>query len=240
MAVASNFLKYLIGYYLINKKKCLAVIPARGGSKRLKRKNVKLFNGKPLIAWSIIEAKKSQYIDKIIVSTEDQEIAEVALSYGASVPYLRPISLSDDSVGATEPVLELLSNIGGYKQVVLLQPTSPLRLSKDIDACIKVSEDHEGTACVSICSLVHDPAVLFMKDKSNKISSYKQDYSSTICRINGAVYTSSSIFLQKHNTFITNNILSYEMPINRSIDIDTIEEFSLAENLMKLKSKNSV
>jgi CMP-N,N'-diacetyllegionaminic acid synthase len=223
---------------LINKKKCLAVIPARGGSRRLKRKNIKEFNGKPLIGWSIIEALKSKYIDRLVVSTEDEEIAEIAKSFGASVPYLRPSYLSQDDVGATEPILELLKNFNNYDQIVLLQPTSPLRLYKDIDACIKISNQQKGYPCIAVSEVVHDIGVLVTKDIKNKISLYKNKDNNKVLKINGAIYTSSAAILNKHKTFITNNALGYEMPIDRSIDIDTIHEFRLAENYMKSENND--
>ena len=216
---------------MISNNKCIAVIPARGGSKRLKRKNIKLFNGKPLIAWSILEAKKSKLIDSIIVSTEDQEIADIAIKYGALVPYLRPDHLSADSVGATEPVLDVLEKFYDVNQVVLLQPTSPLRLVNDIDECIKMSISKNGKPCVSISELVYDPSVIVFKNHNDIINKHKN--SKNIFRINGAVYTSSTKNLKKYKTFITKDTSGYNMPINRSIDIDTINDFNIAEDLSK-------
>ena len=220
---------------MINKNKCLAVIPARGGSKRLKRKNIKSFNGKPLIAWSIIEAKKSKLIDSIIVSTEDQEIADIAIKYGALVPYLRPDHLAMDHIGATEPILEILENFHDIKQIVLLQPTSPLRLHQDIDECIKISTSNKGQPCISITELVYDTSILVLKDDKNIIHKYKNN--NNIFKINGAIYTSSTKNLIKYKTFITKDTIGYEMPINRSIDIDTIFDFQFAENIFKKKEK---
>jgi len=220
---------------LINNNKCLAVIPARGGSKRLKRKNIKIFNGKPLIVWSILEAKKSKFIDTIIVSTEDQEIANIAIKYGALVPYLRPDYLSKDDVSATEPIIELLNNFQDFSQVVLLQPTSPLRLANEIDECIKISESNGGKACVSIAKLVHDPSVLVFKNKSNIINKYNYK-NNNIFKINGAIYTASSKNLKISKSFITKDTIGFEMPIDRSIDIDTIHEFNLAEKIMKIEN----
>ena len=141
---------------MINNNKCIAVIPARGGSKRLKRKNIKQFNGKPLIAWSIYAAKNSNYIDEVIVSTEDKEIADLALSFGANVPYMRPVDLSKDNVDSTEPVLDILNNFLEYQQVVLLQPTSPLRTTLDIDKCIELSVYNKGVPCIAVTNLVND------------------------------------------------------------------------------------
>ena len=218
-----------------NNNKCVAVIPARGGSKRLKRKNIKIFNGQPLIAWTILEAKKSKYIDSIIVSTEDQEIADIAIQYGALVPYLRPDHLALDHIVATEPILEILENYHDIKQVVLLQPTSPLRLHQDIDECIKMSTSNKGQPCVSISELVYDTSILVLRNEKNIINKYKNN--KNIFKINGAIYTSSTKNLIKHKTFITKNTIGYKMPIDRSIDIDTDLDFQIAENIFKKKNE---
>ena len=218
---------------MINNNKCIAVIPARGGSKRLKRKNIKQFNGKPLIAWSIYAAKNSNYIDKVVVSTEDKEIADLALSFGAHVPYMRPKDLSKDDVDSNEPVLDILHNFTDYQQVVLLQPTSPLRTTLDIDKCIELSVYNKGKPCISVTNLVNDFSVLVNKDKNNFLSQYSVN-KDNLYRINGAVYTSASYILIKNRTFMTKNTISYEMPKDRSIDIDTILDFKIAEELFKI------
>ncbi len=222
---------------MINNNKCLAVIPARGGSKRLKRKNIKLFNGKPLIAWSIYAAKNSSYIDEVVVSTEDIEIASIALSFGATVPYLRPIALSKDNVDSTKPVLEILNNYKEYSQIVLLQPTSPLRTPLDIDECIKLSVYNRGMPCISVTNLINDVNVLAHKHKDNRLSPFKL-LNTDLVKINGAVYTSSSQYFKNHGTFMMEETMSFEMPKERSIDIDTILDFKIAEELFKIEKLN--
>ena len=104
----------------------LALIPARGGSKGVPRKNIRELCGKPLIAWSIEAAQKSKYIDRLVVSTEDEEIAEIARYYGAEVPFMRPPELSRDETSGMAPVLHALEQLPGYENILLLQPTSPL------------------------------------------------------------------------------------------------------------------
>ena len=111
----------------------LAVIPARGGSKGVPRKNVRDLNGKPLIAWTIEEAKKSQYISNIILSSEDSEIIKEAKKYGCEVPFIRPMKLAQDDTPGIDPVLHAINQCPGYDYVVLLQPTSPLSKAEDID-----------------------------------------------------------------------------------------------------------
>lgn len=117
--------------------KILAIIPARGGSKGVPRKNIRDLAGKPLIAWTIEEAKKSKYITRLILSSEDEEIIEAAKKYGCEVPFVRPIELAQDNTPGIEPVLHAIEKCPGYDYVLLLQPTSPLRTVEDIDGCIE-------------------------------------------------------------------------------------------------------
>nr|HPK54819.1 acylneuraminate cytidylyltransferase family protein [Smithellaceae bacterium] len=117
---------------MIQGKTVLAIIPARGGSKGIPRKNITNLAGKPLIAWTIEEAKKSKYIDRLILSSEDNEIIQVAKEWGCEVPFIRPRELAEDDTLGIEPVLHALNTIKKkYDYVVLLQPTSPLRSVDD-------------------------------------------------------------------------------------------------------------
>jgi len=119
---------------MIDSQKILALIPARGGSKGLPRKNILPLSGKPLIAWTVEAAKNSKYIDNCIVSTDDIEIAECAEKYGAEIPFLRPPNLATDFTSSNDVILHAIENIhDNYDLLVLLQPTSPLRTEYDID-----------------------------------------------------------------------------------------------------------
>lgn len=128
---------------MINGKRVIAIIPARGGSKRLPRKNVLSLAGKPLIGWSIEAAQQSKYIDEIFVSTDDQEISDVAFQFGVNVPELRPIELATDTASSTDVLIYTLRKFGQQSNIIVsLQPTSPLRTAKHIDEalalCLKV------------------------------------------------------------------------------------------------------
>jgi CMP-N-acetylneuraminic acid synthetase len=132
---------------MIQNLNVLAVIPARGGSKRIPQKNIKELNGKPLIGYSIEEAKKSKYIDRLVTSTDDQEIADVAVKLGSEAPFLRPIDISGDSVTdypVFVHVLEWYEKNEGYKPdiIVQLRPTSPLRVVDEIDRAIELLVEH--------------------------------------------------------------------------------------------------
>ena len=124
---------------MINNKTVIGIIPARSGSKGLLRKNLKNLCGKPLIAWSIIEAEKSKYIDRYIISTDDVEIARVAKKYGCDVPFLRPVELATDDANINDVILHALDILQErYEIVIVLQPTSPLRTAQDIDEAIRL------------------------------------------------------------------------------------------------------
>jgi len=125
-------------------KKVLAIIPARGGSKGLPRKNILKTNGKPLISWTIKQAYKSKYIDKVIVSTDDMQIAEISKNEGAEIPFMRPSRLATDTAKTVDVVENLISELSKveekYDVIVLLEPTSPLRKENDIDSTIEALE----------------------------------------------------------------------------------------------------
>ena len=138
---------------MINGKSVLAVIPARGGSKGLPRKNIKDLAGKPLIAWSIDAAKKSKYIDRCIVSTDDKSVAETSKQHGSIVPFMRPPELATDDANSNDVILHALEMLGDpYDIVMLLQPTSPLRKSEDIDHALEFVQGNNVPTVVSVCS----------------------------------------------------------------------------------------
>lgn len=152
----------------------LGIIPARGGSKSIPRKNIKMMAGKPLIAWTIEETKKSRFITRIIVSTDDQEIADVARKYGAEVPFLRPPEISGDLATDVEflnHALDFLRKKENYEpQIVLrLPPTSPLKTSEHIDEGIKVLLDNpDADASRPICESPKHPYKMWQIDKNQK------------------------------------------------------------------------
>ena len=144
---------------MIGQQRLLAIIPARGGSKRLPRKNILDLAGKPLIAWTIEAALNSKYIDRIVVSTDDQEIANISIKYGAEVPFLRPKSLATDDASSIDTVINVLGEVEiinqHYEYIVLLQPTSPLRTEIDIDKAIELLEKKSADSVISVCEVDH-------------------------------------------------------------------------------------
>lgn len=147
----------------------LAVIPARGGSKTLPRKNLRMASGKPLLAWTIEEAKKSRYIDRLILSSEDEEIIGVAKSLSCEVPFVRPAELAKDDVSALDTVLHAIKKLPGYDYAVLLQPSIPLRSVEDIDGCLEHCLRHDANACVSVVVPDKSPYWMFTLDHNQRL-----------------------------------------------------------------------
>ena len=217
----------------------LAVIPARGGSKGVPRKNIKLLAGKPLIAWTIEAAKRSKYITTTIVSTDDEEISTVAIEYGAEVPFIRPAYLAEDDTPGVAPILHALEQCPEYDYIVVLQPTSPLRTAEDIDGVIEKMLENDGDFCVSVAETSQSPYWMYTLNKDDVMQPLidsplvvrRQDLPKSYS-LNGAVYVAKVKELKKTESFITSDTIAYEMPEERSFDIDTITEFKICECLL--------
>lgn len=218
------------------KPKILAVIPARGGSKGVPRKNIRDLAGKPLIGWTIEEAKKSKYIDRLILSSEDDEIIEVAKQFGCEVPFKRPIELAQDDTPGIEPVLNAIEYCPGYDYVVLLQPTSPLRTVEDIDGCIEKLLSSGKDFCVSVTEPNKSPFWMYTLENENmvpliaqdKLVARRQDLPK-VYALNGAVYIGNCNSLKISQSFLTENTTAYIIPEMRSIDIDNQIDFMICE-----------
>jgi len=229
---------------LIDSKKILVIIPARGGSKGLPRKNIKLLNGKPLISYTIQAAKKSKFVDRVIVSTDDLEIAQISKDCGAEVPFIRPDELSGDNsstVEALKHAVVWLKENEGYKPdlICVLQCTSPLRSSKDIDGTIQKLFETDKDAAVSVCEVEVNPywTNIFDGDKLEYFipegkNIVRRQELPKIYRLNGAVYLiKTEVFLEK-GTLEPDNITGYIMNNSDSVDIDDEIDFCLAEALL--------
>lgn len=227
--------------------KILAIIPARGGSKRLPRKNILLLDGKPLIAWTIEAAKQSRYITEVIVSTDDEEIANISIEYGAKIPFKRPSALSDDTATSIDVVkhsIQFMKEIhhDEYDYVMLLQPTSPLRTFEDINGAVEMMISREADSIISMCECEHPPIWsntlpedLSIEDFDRK--EFKNVRSQDIpkyYRYNGAIYLSSvNRLLQEESFSFYSNSYAYLMLQKKSIDIDSSLDFLLSEILLK-------
>ena len=218
----------------------IALIPARGGSKGILRKNIKLFNTKPLIYWSIKKAFECSFIDRVIVSTEDDEIADIARTFSAEVPFMRPKELAEDHSLGIEPVIHALENLSNIKNVLLMQPTSPLRRTCDIDGIFKLRSKLNAESAVSVSKAKKNIDLYFNMDAKNRIYSFssnlklspRQEYKDTY-NLNGSLYLSSKESIINNRSFITSDTVGYIMSEEYSIDIDTPLDWEIGEFLMK-------
>ncbi len=219
---------------MINNNKVLGIIPARGGSKGIPRKNIKLLAGKPLIAWTIEEAKKSQYLDRLILSSEDTEIITTAKSWGCEAPFVRPAELARDDTPGIEPVIHALHQLDEhYDYIVLLQPTSPLRTVEDIDCCIRYCLQEAAPACISVSLTDKHPYWMHTIDEHQRLhpllptaqSIQRRQDLPPIYIENGAVYVAQKDFILNMKSFTTEETLAYIMPSERSCDIDNESDF---------------
>jgi len=221
----------------------VAIIPARGGSKGIPRKNIKQLFGKPLIVWTIEHAKKSRYIGRITVSTEDKEIAEISKKCGAEV-IERPEELAKDETPTIDVIFHVLEVIKAENfepgLVVLLQPTSPLRNAQDIDNAIELFLKNDCESVVSVCEVEHSLYWSFEIENrylkpifGGKYLNMRRQDLPKVYTPNGAIYVSTPEILRKYKSFYCSKTIPYIMPPGRSVDIDNEIDFMLAELLMR-------
>lgn len=224
--------------------KNLAIIPARSGSKGLKDKNIKLLNGKPLLAYTIEAARESGLFDEIMVSTDSKEYADIAKQWGGNVPFLRNHELSNDTASSWDVVKEVIER---YKElgtefdtVALLQPTSPLRTSNDIIEGYKVMREKDANFVVGVCEMDHSPLwantlpeTLSMESFIRpEIAKIPRQSIPTYYRINGALYIVKIDYLVKSSDIYENRSFASIMRKENSIDIDDQMDFTIAEVLI--------
>ncbi|MEN6326691.1 MAG: acylneuraminate cytidylyltransferase family protein [Syntrophomonas sp.] len=234
---------------MINEQKVLGIIPARGGSKTLPRKNIKLLDGKPLIAWTIEEAQKSRYIDRLIISSEDPEIIRITKEWGGEVPFIRPKELAEDETPGIDPVIHALNKIGeNFEYVVLLQPTSPLRTVADIDNCIRSCVEQNAPVCVSVSLADESPYWMYTLNTQQKMQALlpliklidRRQNLPPVYTLNGAVYVAKSKYLLEVKSFITEDTVAYIMPAERSWDIDNEMDFRVCELIKGTLNKKTI
>lgn len=226
----------------------LSIIPARGGSKGIPNKNIIDINGKPLIAYTIepaLKAKKAGLIDRLIVSTDSEEIAEIARNYGAEVPFLRPHSISGDNSKSVDFVQHALSFFkkeeSSYDNVLILQPTSPLRDLEDISRAISIYNGSNNDSLISVYEEEYiNDLVIYNIEKDGKTSIplnqnhnkgiRRQEHGSTYVR-NGCIYISSSKLIFE-GFIIGEKPLLYIMDKSKSVNIDTLEDIKLLKLML--------
>ena len=234
---------------MINGKSLLAIMPARGGSKGLPGKNIKEFCGKALIAWSIEVAETCSAIDRVVVSTDDDKLVDVVKKYGAEAPFERPAELANDAASTINVIFHTIDWLREHqnfrpKYILLLQPTSPLRTVEDIEGTIQTLKDKDAQAVVSVCETDHHPwwSNILSEDGNMKdfimpkiLNKRRQDLPKYY-RLNGAIYLAATKYLRKRNGFFGPNTFAYEMPKERSVDIDSDLDFKLVSLLLQEKN----
>ncbi len=226
---------------MINGKSVLALITARGGSKGLPGKNIRDLGGKPLIAWTIETARRSRYVDRLILSSEDEKIIEKAKKLGCEVPFVRPSHLSKDGSTTIDVIKHALSTLPErYDYLVLLQPTSPLRLPEDIDNCLELCHDQKAPAAVSVTEVDQNPGWMYKVGKDHRMTAVIPDEPRVSRRqelpqiyiLNGAVFIARVDWISKEADFLSPETVAYLMPMNRSVDIDTEIDLDWANFLL--------
>jgi CMP-N,N'-diacetyllegionaminic acid synthase len=234
---------------VIQDKTILALIPARGGSKGLPRKNILPLLGKPLIAWTIEQALASQYLDKVIVSTDDEEIARIAKDYGAEVPFLRPAALATDTATSVEVVYHALAFFKErgmvFDYLALLEPTSPLRAEGDIDNSIKLLIDHkaEADSLVSVGEVHLEHPSIIKKIENNYLKPYvpmeekitrRQDLSKAYFPY-GVMYLTKITSLETTNTFYQERTIPFFIQRWQNYEVDDILDLICIEAILNYK-----
>ncbi|QQG46224.1 MAG: acylneuraminate cytidylyltransferase family protein [Candidatus Niyogibacteria bacterium] len=228
--------------------KILAIIPARSGSKRIRNKNIRSFLGKPLIAHTILQAKKIPWIDRVVVDTDSLKIAAISKKYGAEAPYLRPKPLAGDKAQVVDAIIHLLKRLKNDERyepthIIILQTTSPLRGNEDIYACWDLMKRTNATTVLTVAPT--HPRLYWMDENKNIVLANKTAVKSTNFQawrqaylLNGCfVYIVKTPALLKEKKIITKNTKAVVCDKWRSVDLDTPEEWALAELLHKNRKK---
>lgn len=235
----------------MNKKRIVAIIPARGGSKRIPQKNLKELLGKPLISYSIEAALNANLIDRVLVSTDHKEIARISKESGASVPFMRPPELAQDDTLMIPVIQHAVNFLEKNKEkpdiIVMIQATSPLTTSKHIDEAIEKFLEEKMNSLASVKKVKERPEWMFER-KEKKYSPFQeftdarsQDLPELFC-LNGAINIASYETLMKKGLLLDpDSVTCYVMPERESVDIDELQDFEIAEFLMKkIKDENKI
>ena len=234
------------------KKKILAITLARGGSKGIKLKNIKKLNSKPLIYYTIVEAKKSKLITDYIVSTDSKKISKIAKKFGAQIPFLRPKKLSTDKASSADALIhatlhmEKIKNIK-YDYIIELMCTNPLKKSEDIDQIIKKIIKFKSDTVIAVNRVYDQHPARIKKIKNDKIidfcvkekpESRRQDLRPKAYIRSGSIYAISRDYLiNKKKRYGSKNSRPYILPAERTINIDTKYDFYVAEQIIKNAKK---
>lgn len=232
---------------MINAKRVMALIPARGGSKGIKGKNIVMLEGKPLIAYSIEAALATRYIDEVYVSTESEEIAKIAIEFGAKVPFLRPSELALDTSRTVDVVchfLNAMSSMGEkFDILVLLQPTGPLRTSEDIEHALAVFYNNDYQSVVSVSEVDEHPILMRRINEDGEMrkiwdanSTVRRQDMEKIYKVNGSIYINDVKEINP-NTSFNDNKIPFIMSKQNSVDIDEYVDLAVAKYYLSERGK---
>lgn len=227
--------------------KVLGIIPARGGSKGVPRKNIKMLCGKPLLAYTADGALAARRLSKVVLSTEDEEIAQIGRDLGIEVPFMRPVELAEDTTPTMPVVLHAVKTLErsgeSFDAVCLLQPTNPLRRPADIDACIELMEESGADSVVSVLPVpeTYNPMWVYWKASDGSLSLSSGEQEPIVRRQelprafyrDGSVYVTRSEVLTEHGNLYGRRIQSYEMDAQYAVNIDTPFDWEKAERMIR-------
>ena len=224
---------------MIEGRRVLAVVPARGGSTRLAAKNTRVLAGRPMVAWTFVAAAGSSTIDHLVVSTDDPAVAATATEMGWPPPFVRPDHLSGPEASVIDAVEHALERIGGdWDYVVLLQPTSPLRNAADIDGAVALCHRTGAPSVIAVSPLPKPPAFYGVVEPDGRYVPSGRCPGNGLDRtfvVNGAVYVGRPEILFRERTFQSEGALAYPMPFERSWDVDTPADFAICDALFALQ-----
>lgn len=230
--------------------RCFSFIFARGGSQGVKRKNIRMFAGKPLIAHSIEIAKASPSIDRVIVSTEDEEIAEISKQYGAEVPFMRPKNLAENNTPewlAWQHAIKEILKQSKFDYFISLPTTSPLRSVEDIETCINLAKDQTCDVVVTVSDAHRSPYFnMVTQSEDGDVCLVINPNKAITCRqkvpqvydMTTVAYVSTPAFILNHSGIFDGKVKAVKIPQERAIDIDTELDFKIAEFLFQQGKSN--
>lgn len=227
---------------MIGGRSVLAVVPARGGSKGLPGKNLLPAAGRPLLAWTLLGALEAQTIDAVVVSSDSEDILDVAEEHGVQA-LRRPAELARDDTPGIEPVLHALATVDRpFDVVICLQPTSPLRRAEQIDGAMRLHARSAADTCVSIAKVSKPPEWMFTLDASRRLLPWVQGVAPTrrqdasdLFVLNGAIYISHASRLVELRSFLAGNVVGYVMDRSSSLDIDDELDLAIASFLLSAR-----
>jgi N-acylneuraminate cytidylyltransferase len=219
-------------------RRFLGLIPARGGSVGLPGKHLLDLGGQPVLAWTARAARASELLDTVVLTTDDDDVAEAGRELGLDVPFRRPARLATDQAAMEDVVEHALTSLDGpWDAVAVLQPTSPLRTEEDIDAAIRIFADNDAPSCVSVTLVRQHPSWMYRVDADMRMVPFvdgeqpsRRQELDPVYALNGAVYVLPAV-ADSHVRFVVPGTRAYVMPPERSVDLDTEQDMRMLRAL---------